>query len=186
MVAKTKAAGKAAQKKAEEAEEETTGDKDADELLSASWGSVQKEQMLPDGTYRLKVRGYAYKAKTEKASASVTFFLTPMEPLLASNEGDVDDEAFEALGEDYDLSINSVTADFWLGEARDWSKVFSFIEKLGIDTDEVQDLSRKEVFDMAKKKEVNGYVKTDNYKTKTGAAAQKLIATGFSKIGDDE
>lgn len=135
--------------------------------------------MLPEGTWRLKVRGYKYRPATETASAQVVFFLMPIEP-----KEDVDTEALEALGEDYDLSINSATAQFWLGEARDWTKVFAFAEAAGIESEEVAEVSRKEVFDMIRDRYVVGYMKVETYTDRAGAMVQKLVVSSFSKDED--
>ena len=114
MVARTK---KAAAKKAAEAEEnEAEGAEDGyDELLSGAYGSIPKEQALPEGPWLLKTTGYKYRPKTDKASANVTFFEQPVEP----REG-VDDDALSELPEGYDFSINSGTtrqSNTWSGSA---------------------------------------------------------------------
>lgn len=172
MVAKAKANAKA---KAVAQDEDETEDKDIDALLKGTWGAIGKAEDIPEGTYRLKVRNVFAKKATEKASAQLVVFFTPLEPLLDVNGGDVDSDAYEALGEGYDLSNNQVTGQFWLGEARDWQQVFDFAAKLGIEYDEVADLSREEVYKMMRNRTINGYVKSETYKDK-----KSFKATAFS------
>lgn len=174
MVAKANKAAKA--KVAEQEDEAPESEAGYDELLKGAWGSIGKEKAIPEGTYRLKVRNVFAKKATDKASAQLVVFFTPLEPILDTAGGDVDSEAFEELGDDYDLAINQVTGQFWLGELRDWQQVFDFANKLGIEYEEVAELSREEVYKMMRSRTVLGYVKAETYNGKTS-----FKASAFSK-----
>lgn len=181
MVAKANKAAKSKAKATDNDDEAPAGDASYDALLKGTWGSIGKEKNIPEGTYRLEVRNvFAKKASVSQAgkpiSAQLVVFLKPLEPILDTDGGDVDSEAFAELGDDYDLSINQVTSTFWVGELRDWQAVFDFAAKLGIEYEEVAELSREEVYKLMRGRTVNGYVKSREYNGKTSFEASAFSA----------
>lgn len=101
---------------------------DYTDLLNKSWDEVPKAQILPVGWYVLDGRGGKLVAGDENRSSKVLFFYGVVEPT-----DDVDEDALAELGDDYDVSINRLTAQLWFEEQGDIDKVRSWLEAHGTD-----------------------------------------------------
>lgn len=158
-----------------------------DELLNRTYGALPKVKDIPEGTYGLKVRNAVYMKATDKVSPKLLVFVTLLEPKLVSADGDVDDDLWDALNEEaggeYDLSVNEASAQFWLGEAKDWKQVDDLIAVLGIDPEELTDVKMGDIFKMFKGRSAVGYVKYDTY-TSNGQTKRSLKVTAFSAEED--
>lgn len=102
---------------------------DYDEILNKQWDEIPDDVILPDGQYLLRVQRGAYIAPKGDNSAKVLFFMSVQEPL-----DDVDTDALNALGDDFDITQNEVVYTVWVEKNRDWKKVARFIDLLGVDT----------------------------------------------------
>lgn len=153
---------------------EAAGSDDYDDLLNRSWDDMPEEQLLPSGTWQLKVRNATYLAPKDDKSGRVLFFYTPVTPL-----GDVDIEAISALGADYDLTANQVTFQLWIESSRDWKALRKHAEMHGID---VAGKTPKETFKALRGAAINAFVDTRSYQNKAGMTVTENVATGFSPI----
>lgn len=99
------------------------------DIANTSWDEIPEKVLLPEGTWRLKLRSASFKEpKTENGKATVTFVY---EPTMAMD--DVDDEKLRAMGEDYDLGNNPIFYTIWLERQTDWHKVKDHINKHGVE-----------------------------------------------------
>jgi hypothetical protein len=100
-----------------------------DALLHKNWDEIPQSAILPDGTFRYKVRGMKLKAGGDNYSPSINLAATPLAPME-----DVDVDAYAALGDNYDPSVNVVYKKFWLSEAKDFDELRKFLAKINVET----------------------------------------------------
>ncbi len=105
-------------------------DQTYDDILDRSFDELQDDKILPLGTWNLRLRNTHFKQpSTEGQSAQVLFFYHPIEPT-----GDVDVEAMEALGENYDYTENQIVFKVWIEGNRSWRDLMNHLKKhIGID-----------------------------------------------------
>lgn len=142
---------------------------DYEKILETAWDDVPEVQLLPLGSWRLKCRGATLaKPKTAEQSPAVVFALEAVEPME-----DVDDDALEALGDNYDPSGNRIFHRQWFGDTADRHAVRELLNKFGVD---LSGLSISESLKAVKGKTIIGFVKTDTYKGKTSNVVSAFTA----------
>lgn len=96
------------------------------DVLSTAWEDLPKPKLLPEGSWYVKGRNAAYiPPKTEDQNGKVVFFYKVVEAM-----NDVSSVALEALGAEYDLSINDLTYTVYVESTADWQKkVFPHLAK---------------------------------------------------------
>ena len=146
-----------------------------DDILDRSWDDVQKPQVLPDGSWKLNCRNASYvAAPAEDKSAKVLFFYEAVEPM-----DDVDVDALNALGDEYDISENDLVATFWVNKGKDWDKVRNHIKRHGID---VTGMTFKESFEAVRGGEIIGYLGTRTYENRAGLEVTDNEIIDFAEI----
>jgi hypothetical protein len=132
---------------------------------------------IPSGTWKLRVRNAAFKDKTETQSAKALVFYIPAEPL-----DDVDPEALEAAGADYDFTNNQIVFTKYVENLRDVKGLIQFIQLHGVDT---EGLSPKEALKKLRDHEVVASVGTRSYEGSFGTVNENT-ASNFAKVSDGE
>lgn len=143
------------------------------DILNRNWSEMSRSAVLPIGDYKWKARSGSFKA-TDDWSA-VTFVLVCQEAMET-----VDADALEELGDNYDLSVNTVFHKIFTSEASDWDKVRDVLTAFGIDVD---NLTIKESLKAVKGREIVAYSKpntrTDN---RTGELIEENVLSGFKSV----
>lgn len=149
-----------------------------EDIMKASWDDLPEVQVLPVGTYRLKAQQATYqKAKAADQSPKVLFPYAVKESL-----DDVDPDALEELGLDYDLTENRVFASFWVETAADWQKVRMHLGKHGIDTTGGKSL--EDSFKEVKGSEIFAYLEQRNFTDNTGEVRTVNEPKNFASTED--
>lgn len=144
--------------------------------IAKTWGNVPKEQILPDGSYKLRFLKASYiEAKQEDKSDRVNFSIQPREPL-----DDVPQDALDDLGEDYDVTQNRIYMSFFLERGADYARVADVLHKLGIDTPETEDI--KDTLKRVNKQEANGFVTSRTYTRNDGSPQTENSVTAVEAI----
>lgn len=145
------------------------------DILKQQWDNIPKVQVLPVGSYLLKVRKATYQpASSEDKSPRVMFVYGVKEPM-----DDVDSSELKSLGDNYDLSGNAVFANFFVSTKADWDKVRNHIAKHGVET---SGSSIEESLEAVKGAEVIAYLNQRTYKTNAGEDATDNNPTNFAKV----
>lgn len=134
-------------------------------------------ETIPSGTWKLRVRNTAFKERTETVSAKALIFYIPAEPL-----DDVDPEALEAAGADYDFTNNQIVFTKYVENLRDVKALIQLMQLHGVDTD---GLNPKEALKKMRDHEVLASVGTRSYEGSFGTVTENT-ATNFAKVGDSE
>ena len=94
--------------------------------LTTAWEELPKPKTLPEGSWLVVLRNAVYiEPKQADHSPKVVYFYKAKEPM-----NDVSSVAIEALGADYDYSINDLTFTQYLESTADWQKkVLPFMAK---------------------------------------------------------
>ena len=99
------------------------------DILNESWDNIQEVVVLPIGSWLLRTRNASLQPpKTEGGNPSVLFVYEPKEPMQ-----DVDQEALDALGADYNYSENRVFFRVWLETGADKDRLRQHIMRHGVD-----------------------------------------------------
>lgn len=86
-------------------------------IMTTSWDELPKPKLLPEGSWYVKGRNAAYIEPKGDGSPKVVFFYKVVEPMT-----DVSAVALEALGADYDFSINDLVHTIYVESTADWQK----------------------------------------------------------------
>lgn len=132
-------------------------DNNYEDILSQSWDEIPEEKTLPQGSYLLKLRGASFQPpKSEEGNASFLFVYSVKEPM-----DDVAQDDLEALGADYDFSVNRVFQRIWVEDARDYGRVRDNLAKLG--TEVTGGVNIKDSLKAARGGEAIGYLTQRQY-----------------------
>ena len=143
------------------------------DILNQSWDNIPKVQVLPTGSWLLKLRNATYQpAASEDKSPRVMFVYAPKEPM-----DDVESSDLEALGKNYDYSANRIFANFFVSDGADWDKVRNHLAKHGVEVSG----NIKESFEAAKGAEVVASLNPRSYQNNAGETVIDNNPTNFAK-----
>lgn len=149
------------------------------DILEQSWDNIPETQVLPTGSWKLKVNSITFKPESDNASARVLVVLKAVEPM-----DDVNEEALlklEQNGNKYDYSQNRIFVTLWISDGADWQNVRKFLLKLGEDV--VAGKTIPDSFKAARNKEIVGYLDQRTYTSKaTGDEVTENTASGFAPV----
>ena len=146
---------------------------DYDDLLNRSWDEIPEPQPLPTGHYVLKGRNANYVPPKGDSSGKVLFFYSPQEPMT-----DVDRDALDALGDNYDIRNNDVVATFWVDRPKDWDAVRQHLKLHGVDPSG----TIKETLGSFKGSEVVAYLGSREFTRKDGSTGVDNPPSEFTRI----
>jgi hypothetical protein len=150
---------------------------DYEEILNKSWDEIPSPQVLPVGSYRLKVKGASYKeAKSSGTNDYVLFVYQAVEPLE-----DVDADALAELG-DYDISQNTLFFRIWIEAYADWDDVRKHVVKHGIEL--VPGETPKETLARMKGAVVIAWLDQRTYENKAGDTVEDNDPMQFAPVSD--
>lgn len=142
------------------------------EITKRQWDEIPIPQVLPLGSYLLKLRGVSYRpARSDDSSPMVSFGYNVVEPM-----SDVEETELAKLGEDYDYAINKVYATFWVDDDGDWQKVRKHLVKHGIDT---KGMTLQESFKAARGAVVVAYLEERTYTDNNNNEVTENTPTNF-------
>ncbi len=144
-------------------------------MLKRSWGEIPKKEVLPNGTWTLKLGNISFKPGKGDTNDCLMFVHRAVSPME-----DVDEDAIAALGDDYDFGANKTFTRIWLEDATDWDKARQLLAKHGIETEE--DEAIEDTFKRAKGALIYGYLKARTYKNSVGEMVTENEVTQFSPI----
>ena len=148
---------------------------DYEALMNGSWDDIPQPKMLPDGTWKLKLKGAAFKPSSQEGkSSTVLFIYAPKEAM-----DDVDAAALAALGDDYDLDLNKVFVRFWVESADDWNQVRRHLGKHGVKTEGKSIVAS---FKEAKGSEIFAFITTRDYVNGQGIEVTENAAAQFAPV----
>lgn len=148
-------------------------DQDYASILNTSWSEIPEVQLLPSGSWKMRCRGATHMPpKTADQSPQVAFVYEAIEPME-----DVDDDALQALGSDYNYEDNRIFSRFWFKTGADKQNVRNHIAKHGIDPN---DYSVSESLKAVKGRDVIAVVGTETYKSKSGEMITQNVIKAFS------
>ena len=99
------------------------------DILNTSWDNVPRPLPLPVGSYILKGRNATYQPrKSEDKSDAVLFVYGVKEPME-----DVDQDALDELGGNYDLGNNTIFHRIYVETSVDWDRVRSHLKNHGVE-----------------------------------------------------
>ena len=155
---------------------------DYDDIYNETWDELPVEKTLPDGGYRLAGANAAWvKPRDENGKAKVLFSYTAKEPLT------VDPEVLEeALGDNYDLSMNNLTLTFFIEGPKDWQAVKKHLTIHGIEVtgplfDENKKLSFAKAF---RSSEVVAQVGHRFYQNNSGENVEQNTLSKFQPVSE--
>ena len=145
------------------------------DILNRSWDEIPQPQLLPEGSWLLKVRNVSYfPANPDKNQPErVAFFFEAKEPM-----DDVDEQELDKLGEDYSFAINDIVKQFSIFRPKDWAEVRKLLDLLGVDS---KGQSQGETFKAARGTEVVGFLQINTFTTRAGETKQDNAITSFAK-----
>ncbi len=144
-------------------------------ILDKQWDDIQKPEVLPVGSWLLQGRNAVHQpAKSADGNERILFVYSVKEPM-----DDVDEDALEALGADYDYTENRVFASFWLETGRDLDAVRNHLGKHGVDT---KGQSIKESLVAFKGTQVVSYLDQKTYDNAAGETVQDNNPTSFAAL----
>lgn len=129
---------------------------------------------IPTGTWRLRASNTFYKDATEDQKAKAGIFLIPSEPL-----SDVDPEALEAAGADYDYTNNQIVFSQQMENLRDLKKVLDIVKKFGVD---LSGLTPRAALKKVRGKEIIASVGTRSYKSQRFGDVTENTVSGFASV----
>lgn len=97
------------------------------EVLDRAWGDMPADPILPDGSWRLSLVSGTRKAADGDHSEQIILFLKAKDPL-----SDVDPEALDALGSNFDYGSAKLSYTIWIETPSDYRKVGKIMELAGI------------------------------------------------------
>lgn len=143
-----------------------------EEILNRGWDEVPEVKVLPEGSWLLAGRNAAYKEPEGDSNPFLMFVYEPKEPM-----DDVDTDALDELGADYDFSNNRLFFRMWLETSADWDKVRKHLVKHGIDVSG----SIKDSLDAFKGTEIVSYLEQRSYTDNAGEPQVTNDPTQFAK-----
>lgn len=144
-------------------------------ILDKQWDDIQKPEVLPVGSWLLQGRNAVHQpAKSADGNERILFVYSVKEPM-----DDVDEDALEALGADYDYTENRVFASFWLETGRDLDAVRTHLRKHGVDT---EGKTIKESLGAFKGTQVVSYLDHKTYDNAAGETVQDNNPTSFAAL----
>lgn len=157
-----------------------TKEKSYEDLLKGSWGEIPEVKLLPVGTYLLRCRNVSFVApKTDEGNPAVMFVYEVREAM-----DDVDQDALDELGSDYNVSENQIFERIWLERGADWDKLRKHILKHGIVEADIADMSPDASFKLVKGKDVYGLVTQRQFKDKAGASRVENAVSAFTALDE--
>lgn len=147
-----------------------------EDILNTGWGNIPRPKLLPIGSYVLKGKTATYQPpKSADKSPVVLFIYSVGEPME-----DVDSDAFEALGSDYDPSVNSIFHREYVDTAEGWNRVINHLAKHGVNADDYD--TKAEAFKAFRGTEVVAYLGQDAYVNAAGEQVVSNRASQFSPL----
>lgn len=144
------------------------------DIQTASWDEIPEKKTLPVGTYLLKGRSAKYNPpKEDGKNGNVMFVYEPRQAM-----DDVDDDAFQELGSDYDLANNPIFFRIWIERQTDWQNVKRHLEKHGIDVSG----GIQKSFEQFKGNEVLAYLSTRTFTNGAGETVEDNDASNFAPV----
>lgn len=147
---------------------------DYSDILTKSWDEIPEPKTLPNGSYRLKGRNASFlPAKDDNSNPRILFFYSVKEPM-----DDVDQDALDALGPDYDMEENDVVATFWLQKSKDYANVKAHLKLHGVDVSgNIQDSLKA-----FKGSEVNAFLTSETFTNAQGQLVEQNKPTAFTAV----
>ena len=142
-------------------------------ILKRSWAEIPKPKLLPEGSWRLKVRTASFKPPAEEGkNPHVMIVYEPKEPMQ-----DVPEEALDDLGEEYPLHENRIFHRHWLETGADYDRLRELIIQHEVDLGANLEESLKTL----KGGEIVGFVKVRQFVGRNGPAEENVISA-FTKV----
>jgi len=147
---------------------------DYTDILNQSWDNIPLVQVLPVGSWLLRLRTAVYQpSKQADGDPIVMFVYSVKEPME-----DVDVEELAKLGDNYDYGANRIFWRKYINDNASWDEVRKHLGKHGV---EVKG-SIKESFDAAKGSEVIAYLNQRSYTTNAGEGEVSNEPSQFAKV----
>lgn len=149
---------------------------DYKDILNTSWDEIPEPEVLPLGSWLLRVKGAKYFEPNEEkeTSARVMFILGAKEPM-----NDVSQAELEALtAKNYDITQNRIFYTIWMEDGAAWQQVRVFLKRLGVD---LSGKSPKESLKDARGKEIVGFLDTRTYTNGAGAVVTENVISSFAQ-----
>jgi hypothetical protein len=163
----------------EENDDEAVSGAALDALMDTDWDNMPEVmETIPTGTWKLRVRNAAYKEASGDQNAKFLFFYIPAEPM-----NDVDPEALEAAGADYDFTNNQIVYTKYVENLRDLKAVMQIVQKHGVD---LSGLNPKQAIKKLRGKEVVASVGTRSYKNRFEQQVTENTVTNFATVDEYE
>lgn len=146
------------------------------DILKRSWDDIPKPQLLPNGSWRLKVKNAkCMPAASADKNPFALIVYSPMEPLA-----DVDEDAIAEL-DGYDVSQNRIFNRIWLETAADWDGLRNHIRKHGIDTG---GRSPEDTLKALKGTEIIAFLDRETFTNGAGEVQEQNVASKFAPVDE--
>lgn len=148
---------------------------DYESLATKSWDEIPDEQLLPGGSWLLRVRSAKRIApKQDGQSEQLMIVYEPLEPM-----DDVDGEQLAALnnGVEYDLAMNRIYVKFWLETGKDYHNARAHFQKHG-----VEGANLEEAIKASKGTQVIAVLGTRTFTNSAGEPQTEQTATSFTPV----
>lgn len=160
-------------------DEDLTSGAALDALMETDWDNLPEiMDTIPTGTWKLRVRNAAYKDASADQSAKVLIFYVPAQPM-----DDVDPEALEAAGADYDFTNNQIVFTKYVENLRDLKAVMLIVQKHGVD---LSGLNPKQAIKKLRSKEVIASVGTRSYENRFKQQVTENTVANFATVDEYE
>jgi len=144
-----------------------------EEMLNESMDDIQEPQLLPTGSYLMRIAGFNPRPGKDGKKATILVIFSPVKAME-----DVDDEALEELGADYDIGISRVSHTVWYGDASERASAKRTFRLFGINP---EGKTLAEVKELAKDAMVVGNTVHETYTDKnSGELVTKSKIVGFA------
>lgn len=148
-----------------------------EDILKKQYGQIQKEKVLPVGTWRLRLKNVTFmKGDAENGKNPCFMFVyVPKAPT-----DDVDESQLAELGGSYNIEENQIFFKLWYETGRDLNNFFAHVQKHGVAVGE--ETSIEAAMKAVKGKEVMSYLGTRTFKTKGGEMVTSNDPESFAPV----
>lgn len=148
-----------------------------DALMDQDYSNLPEiMETIPTGTWKIKAKNGFYKSATEEQKAKMGLFLIPMEPL-----SDVDPEALEAAGANYDYTNNQIVFTRQVENVREVKDFMKIVAAFGVDLD---GLTPREALKKVGGKVAIASIGTRSYKSATRGNVTENTVSNF--VAEDD
>lgn len=148
------------------------------DIANLSWDEIQEPQVLPVGSYLLKLSNASFQPSKDADKSPVVMFVYKAKEAME----DVNTEELEALGAEYDISENKIFHRIYIEDGSSWDQVRKHIAKHFPEDEAPPKGKVVDTLKALKGAEIVGYLNQQSFKRKDGTQGMSNNATEFGRV----